>query len=329
MKIGIVGGTGNISSSIVSLLLKQGHEVVCFNRGQRGNLPPDVRLIQGDRKDREAFEAAMQREHFDAAIDMICFNAQDAESSLRAFRGVGTFVMCSTVCTYGVDYDWMPVTEDHILRPITPYGRNKVAADHAFLRAYHDEGFPAVIIKPSTTYGPRLGILRQIAWDFSWLDRIRKGKPIVICGDGLTVHQFLHVDDAAKAFAGVIGKEQCAGQIYNMVNPQYTRWKEYHELAMAVLGRTVDLVHVPMQTLATYDIPGFSICPDEFAYSCYYDGQKLRRDVPEFNVGIPLEEGMRRVIAAMDENGKIPDSDQVAWEDEIIAAQCSVWKKKL
>ena len=55
MKIGIVGGTGNISSSIVSLLLKQGHEVVCFNRGQRGNLPPDVRLIQGDRKDSKAF----------------------------------------------------------------------------------------------------------------------------------------------------------------------------------------------------------------------------------------------------------------------------------
>ncbi|NLE31367.1 hypothetical protein GX618_03810, partial [Candidatus Dojkabacteria bacterium] len=51
--------------------------------------------------------------------------------------------------------------------------------------------------------------------------------------------------------------------------------------------------------------------------------------VPEFNVSIPLEEGMRRVIAAMDENGKIPDSDRIGWEDEIIAAQRSVWKKKL
>lgn len=328
MKIGIVGGTGNISTSIVRLLLQQGHEVVCFNRGQRGILPADVRLVQGDRKDRPAFEAAMQQEHFDAAIDMICFTAEDAESSLRAFRGVGTFVMCSTVCTYGVDYDWLPVTEDHIMRPITPYGRNKVAADNVYLRAWHDEGFPAVIIKPSTTYGPRLGILRQIAWDFSWLDRIRKGKPIIICGDGLTVHQFLHVDDAAKAFVGVIGKPQCAGQIYNMANPFFTRWKEYHETAMAVLGRTVEMVHVPMQTLATYDIPGFAICPDEFAYSCYFDMKKLQRDVPEFNVEISVAEGMRRIIAHMDENGKIPDSDSLTWEDEIIAAQRGAWKKK-
>ncbi len=39
MKIGIVGGTGNISQPIVRLLLEQGHEVVCFNRGQITKLP--------------------------------------------------------------------------------------------------------------------------------------------------------------------------------------------------------------------------------------------------------------------------------------------------
>ena len=49
MKICIVGGTGNISSSIVDLLIKSKHEVVCFNRGLRGSLPKNVRLIKGDR----------------------------------------------------------------------------------------------------------------------------------------------------------------------------------------------------------------------------------------------------------------------------------------
>ena len=102
MKIGIVGGTGNISQPIVRLLLEQGYEVVCFNRGQTIKAPKDVRVIQGDRWNREDFEHKMQAEKFDAAIDMICFNAEDSASSVRAFRGVGWFVQTSTVCTYGI-----------------------------------------------------------------------------------------------------------------------------------------------------------------------------------------------------------------------------------
>ena len=80
MKIGIVGGTGNISQSIVRLLLEKGHEVVCFNRGQRTRSPEGVRVIQGDRPDREDFERKMQNEKFDAAIDMICFTAANSRS---------------------------------------------------------------------------------------------------------------------------------------------------------------------------------------------------------------------------------------------------------
>ena len=73
MKICVVGGTGNISSSIVNLLLNQNHEVVCFNRGTRDVLPNKVRLIKGDRFDTKNFEKVIQLENFDAAIDMVCF----------------------------------------------------------------------------------------------------------------------------------------------------------------------------------------------------------------------------------------------------------------
>ena len=171
--------------------------------------------------------------------------------------------------------------------------------------------FPAVIIKP-------VDDLRSRGWAscarspgiFPGWTAFAKASRSSSAADGLTAHQFLHVDDAAKAFVGVIGKPQCAGQIYNMANPFFTRWKEYHETAMAVLGRTVDMVHVPMQTLATYDIPGFAICPDEFAYTCYFDMQKMQRDVPEFNVEISVAEGMRRVIAHMDEKRQDPRQRQ-------------------
>lgn len=324
MKICIVGGTGNISTSIVERLVEQDHEVVCYNRGLRAEAPDGVRVITGDRADQAAFEESMQREKFDAAIDMICFDAEQAASSLRAFRDVRQFVMCSTVCTYGVRYDWFPTTEDHPLRPITDYGKGKVAADAVFLAAYHQDGFPVTIIKPSTTYGPRMGLLRQVAWEFSWIDRVRKGKPLLVCGDGNAMHQFMHVDDAALCFAGVVGKEQCIGQIYNMVNHGYTTWADYHRVAMNVIGREVELVGVPHADLERLKIEGSDICRTIFRHHSYYSADRLFRDVPEFQPRVSLEEGMRRVLEVMDREDRVPNADETDWEDRIIARQRAV-----
>lgn len=328
MKIVIVGGTGNISASIVDLLLRHGHEVTCYNRGRSGTLPDGVRLIRGDRNDREAFERAMQQGRFDAAIDMMCFSAEDAQSSIRAFRGVGHFVQCSTVCTYGVDYDWLPVTEDHPLRPTTGYGRGKVDADNVYLAAFYSEGFPVTIIKPSTTYGAKQGLLRQIARDYSWIDRIRKGKPI-LTGDGSLAHQFLHVDDAAKAFVGVLGKSRCLGQTYNMCKSGFTTWAEYHRTAMRIIGRSVEMVSIPSEVLEAVDRDRFAYYVDMFAYDLYYSPERLFRDVPEFQPAISLEQGMIDVLEAMDRTGMTPDSDTMDWEDRLIAAQRAVAEVKL
>ncbi|HJS19752.1 MAG TPA: NAD-dependent epimerase/dehydratase family protein [Anaerolineales bacterium] len=318
MKIGIVGGTGNISQPIVRLLLEQGHEVVCFNRRQTDPLLHGVRVIQGDRYQRAEFEQKMQAEKFDAAIDMICFNAEDAASSVRAFRGVGWFVQTSTTCTYGIQYDHFPSDETHPLRPTTEYAHNKVAADEVYLAAFQQEKFPVVIIKPSTTYGPVQGMLRQICWDFSWIDRVKKGKPILVCDDGQALHQHLHVDDIAKAFVGVIGKEHTLGQIYNAVDRDSITWAEYHRLAGKILGREVELVGVPFEDLKCLNVPDSGILEDEFAYDMHYCAEKMFRDVPEFQPQISLEQGMSRVFEVMEREGRIPNSDELKWEDEII-----------
>ena len=47
MRVVVLGGTGNISESIVRLLLERGHDVTCFNRGIRGGLPAEVRHMKG------------------------------------------------------------------------------------------------------------------------------------------------------------------------------------------------------------------------------------------------------------------------------------------
>lgn len=324
MRVVVLGGTGNISESIVRLLLERGHDVTCFNRGIRGTLPAEVHHIKGDRKDREEFERIMQQEKFDAAIDMICYNAEDAESAVRAYAGIGHYVFCSTTCTYGVDYDWLPVTEDHPQRAFTPYGQNKIAAEQVFLRAYHNIGFPVSIIRPSTTYGNQLGLLRQVAFDFSWLDRIRKGKPIIVSGDGKAIHQFLHVDDAAYGFVGAMERDRCIGQAYNLVRDDYVQFDQYHRTAMEVIGREVPMIGIPLDTLMAVDPVKFKIARDEFSFNDYYSCEKIFRDIPEFRPKISLKEGMTRVLEALDSAGRIPDSDTIRWEDDLIAMAMAI-----
>ena len=324
MRVVVIGGTGNISESIVRVLLERGHDVTCFNRGITGKLPEGVRHIQGDRLDREAFEKTMQQEKFDAAIDMKCFNAEDAESDVRAFAGIGHFVFCSTTCTYGVDYDWMPVTEDHPLRAFTPYGKGKIAAEQVFMRAHYNTGFPVSIIRPSTTYGNKLGLLRQIGRDFSWLDRIRKGKPILVSGDGKAIHQFLHVDDAAYGFVGAMEHDHCIGQAYNLVRDDYVQFDQYHRTAMEIIGREVPMVGLPLDTLLAIDPKRFKIAGDEFSFNDYYSCEKIYRDIPEFRPKISLKEGMTRVLESLDRDGRIPDSDTMRWEDDLIAMALAI-----
>jgi nucleoside-diphosphate-sugar epimerase len=292
-----------------------------YNRGKKAPIPPGVRWIEGNRHDEAAYEATMQAEKFDAAIDMICFNKEQAASSLRAFRGVQHFVFCSTTCVYGIQYDYLPVREDHPFRPITDYGLHKGEAEKVFMDAWEKERFPVTIIRPSTTFGPIQGAIRQTGWDYSWIDRIRKGKPIVVCAEGQARHQFLHVGDAALCFANVPGKPQCIGQAYNMTKQGYTPWREYHLTAMEVLGRQVELMSFPYATLEQWDIPRFDLCREIFSHNTYYRPDKLFRDVPEFRPAISLNEALADTIEHMDKAGRVPNSDEITWEDELIKAK--------
>jgi nucleoside-diphosphate-sugar epimerase len=145
MRVCIVGGSGNISTSMVRAFTAQGHAVTVFNRGARaeqsGEQQRSLRLhgarqITGDRDDPVAFEQTMQRERFDAVVHMICFDRGQAESAVRAFRGVKHFVQCSTVATFDVlACRTLPIDEEAPLQygddPYSygGYGRDKVAAD--------------------------------------------------------------------------------------------------------------------------------------------------------------------------------------------------------
>jgi len=55
-----------------------------------------------------------------------------------------------------------------------------------------------------------------------------------------------------------------------------------------------------------------------------YSSEKLFRDVPEFQPEVSLEEGMAQVLEVMDREDRIPNSDELTWEDEIIGKMKSI-----
>ncbi|MFM1549134.1 MAG: NAD-dependent epimerase/dehydratase family protein [Lentisphaeria bacterium] len=324
MNVLVIGGTGNISLGIVAALLKQNHEVVMFNRGQNPDPPPPgIRVIHGDRYQREDFEQKMHAEKFDAVIDMISYSADDAASALRAFRGrVDHFIHCSTVMTYGPPFpcNGINIEESAPLNGTSDYGLGKIAADQLLLEAHAEDGFPVTVLKPSYTHGPGMKVYRQLGNDGEWIDRLRKGKPILSVGDGLNYFQFLASRDAGVGFAATLGRSQCFGEVYNIVHPQARTWDEWHRIVAEALGVKAEIVHVPQDTLIAVDPERFGDLRQNFAHTQIYSGAKLARDVPEFQPTTPLVESVAANIEWMDKHSLVPDSDADDLEDRIIAA---------
>ncbi len=320
MRVLVIGGTGNISSGVVAALLERKHQVVLFNRGQRPDPPPDVQVIYGDRRVRGDFESKLRVEKFDAVIDMISFDADDAASSLRAFRGrVDHFVHCSTVMTYGPPFSGINLDETAPLNGSSTYARGKIAADALLLNAYEEDGFPVTIFKPSYTYG--MGILgRQVGGYGSWIDRLRKEKPILSAGDGLNYFQFLSSWDAGVGFAEVLGRSKCLGEIYNIVHPTARTWDEWHCGVAEALGVAAKIVHVAQETLIAISPERFGELSENYGHTQVFSGAKLSRDVPEFRPRTPLIESLAESISWMDKHNLVPDSDADDLEDRIIAA---------
>lgn len=320
MKVLIIGGTGNISRGIVAALLNRNCEVVLFNRGQHVDPPPsDLRVILGNRQDGSDFEAKVGAENWDAVIDMISFNAEDAASAIRACQDrVGHFVHCSTVMTYGPPFSGINLPETAPLQGTSGYGLNKTAADNLLLEAHQRDGFPVTVFKPSYTHGPGINLHRQVGGDGSWIDRLRKGKPILSAGDGLNYFQFLASRDAGIAFAEILGKSECLGEIYNLVHPHARTWDEWHCAAADALGVEIEIVHVSQETLIAMAPERFSGLRSNFGHTQIFSHEKLSSVLPDFKPQIPVTESVAENIAWMDKHNRVPDSDADVLEDQII-----------
>jgi nucleoside-diphosphate-sugar epimerase len=336
MKILCIGGTGLISTAISRQLLEQGHEVTLYNRGKSENRLPEgaaYTVIQGDRKDFATFESTFSdpsSTKYDIVVDMVSFHPDDTASAIRAFSGrCGQFLHCSTVCVVSGPPQTIPVNETEPYHSIGGYGKNKAAIEEMLLEAFAKDKFPATILRPSQTYGEGGSIIRPYGdWGSfgTFVDRLRKHKPVIVPGDGTNVWAACHVDDVAAGFIGTMGKEQCKGQVYNITGEENMTWNTYHEQVAEVVGGVFEPVYIPTTVLK-------EILPYEwvnglweiFAWPSIFDNSKIRRDAGWQGQTVSWRQGVKRTADWMEANGRISDSDSDYREDSVIAT----WRQAL
>ncbi len=321
MRVLIIGGTGLISTEITRQLLARGDEVTHFNRGKTPNRAGEgARVISGDRKQYAEFEARMADSRWDAVIDMIGFVPEDAASLIRAFEGRAKHVVfCSTVCVYGGPLSRLPATEEEPRTPVSTYGANKGACEDALLAAYRQSGFPVTIIRPSHTYGEGGGIVHSLGACTQYIDRIRRGLPVVVHGDGSSLWASCHISDVARAFVNSLGNARCFGEAYHVTGETWMNWNEYAEGVAEAVGGTAVPVHIPTDLLVKLAPTETGMTRDIFQYHSVFNNAKAREHLG-FSQQVPWIEGVRRTVAWLDEQGRVEQSTEEDLDSRIISA---------
>jgi nucleoside-diphosphate-sugar epimerase len=325
MKILIIGGSGLISTAITRQLLARGDDVTLYNRGRTAlRVDGPCRHITGDRTEFAAFEAQMAAAgDFDCVVDMVCFRPDEAASAVRAFAGrTGQYIFCSTVDVYTKPPARYPVREDAERRPDPAFGyaRDKATCE-MLLEAAHTRGdLNVTIIRPAHTYGESGAILHSLGWDTRYIDRIRKGKPILVHGDGSSLWSSCHVDDVAAAFVHAAGQPVTFGKAYHVAGEEWQSWDQYHRrVAEALDAPAPTLVHIPTDLLAAALPHAATWCRLNFQYNNIFDNAAARQDLG-FRYTVPWVEGVRRTVAWLDQNRRIDASRPDDVDDRIIAA---------
>lgn len=322
MKVLILGGTGVISREIVRQMLAGGHEVSVFNRGSK-NLPygGEVEKLVGDRMNRSKFEASMQKTKYDAVIDMICFNADDARSTVRAFGGnTGHIVVTSSIAAYKRPYNSVPTVEARETLwddPTFGYAFHKAEMEKVLWKSIKEEHLPITIIRPSLTYGPgaaNIGILRQ---NYGIVDRIRRGKPLVMFGDGSTSWSFTFAPDLAKGYVGIVGNPKTFGEDYQVTSEERCIWEDLYLEFGKLVGKPPVIIHIPSELLRKAAPNVCSHLYFEKTYAGLFDNSKIRSVVPDFKADIPLHEGLKTILDWYEAEAHTVDPEKDALEDRL------------
>ena len=323
MRTLVIGGTGVISREIVRQLIDKKVETTVVNRGARSlTLPESVEQLKGDRSNRAEFAALFENRSFDVVIDMIAFTTEDARQTVELFgKRAGQLIIISSVAAYKRPLRSIPTLEEEIEFWETDeyyYGYQKALMEN-YLFEEIGKGLPITIVRPSLTFGDgarNVGVLRQ---NNGIIDRIRKGKPLVMFGDGTHAWSFTFTPDLARMIITLAGKKEAFGEAFQLASQDRNNWLDLYYEFGKIAGAEPRIVHVPSSLLYRRDPALFGHLIFEKSHPGLFSDAKYRRITGDDSGYIGLAEGLRDLAASWERDGLKPEPEKDRMEDEIIS----------
>jgi UDP-glucose 4-epimerase len=202
------------------------------------------------------------------------------ESAVR--HRVAKVLAASSASVYGEPVR-LPMDEDHPFNNRTLYGAAKIANEQ-MLRAYAEMyGMQYVVLRPFNVYGPRMdvhGIYTEVM--IRWLERLSRGEPPVIFGDGAQTMDFVWVEDVARAYL-LAATSSVTDQAFNVGTGVETSLRALCRLLCAAAGEPgLEPVFEPPRTV------------NPVSRRCA--GIKRAAEAIGFIPGVGLEEGLSRLV---------------------------------
>jgi nucleoside-diphosphate-sugar epimerase len=322
MRVLFVGGTGFISTAASRMAISRGFELYLLNRGSRITHVPGSHSLTADIRRPDDVRTVLSGLHFDAVVDWIAYTADDIERDISLFRGrTRQYVFISSASAYQKPPDRYLISESTPLHnPFWEYARNKIACERRLMQAHRDEGFPATIVRPSMTYDRNLPIALGGWGTYTLADRLLRGLPVIVHGDGSSLWVVTHADDLAQGLLGLLGNRRAVGEAFHITSDEVLTWNQIYQQIAEALGVEAKIVHIPSDLIARVapDLAG-SLLGDK-TWSVVFDNSKIKEFVPDFRATVPFREGIRRTLDwfAADESRRHTDEAVHAEMDRIL-----------
>jgi UDP-glucose 4-epimerase len=253
MKILVTGSSGQLGSYACEFLSAQGEEVVGLDIVPSLHESTKALTIVGDIRN----QAEVSRAVKDVEAVVHCAAQVSVEKSTEdpmtdaqtnvlgtinllhesARAGAKRFIYVSSAAVYG-DPRSVPITEDHPTEPISNYGASKLSGERYALAFTHTTPLEVVVIRPFNFYSSRAdprspysGVITK------FVERVRKGEPPVIEGDGQQTRDFIHAADVALMAVQLVDAPGMSGRVFNCGSGKPTSIMDLARVTIAASGK--------------------------------------------------------------------------------------------
>ena len=263
----------------------------------RRDVHKEANIIHADIRNMFETGKALAEMKFDVVCDFICYNGEQARNAINLFRNkTQQYIVISSDVVYERSINNIPFTEKSLLKNkegVSEYVRGKLDTEEVFWNAYKHEGFPVTIVRPGYTYDTILPVsIGHNCW--TAIDKILRGLPLLIAGDGNAIWNMTNSRDFADAFSYLVGNKDCIGEAYDIASDEWITWNDASETLLEALQLNKRQVfHVPYER--ALHIPEFQ--PDDMCYDRMWHNFRTNTKIKEvafgFHAKIKFEEGVR------------------------------------